>query len=267
MKSLVSMTTISSRLPHLAGVIRRILDGTVSPDRFILHISNMPAGLDEGLHFDDLPTGVKKMVSDGRIEVKNVDNIASYRKLLPVLEERLDDEWSIITADDDVAYPPNWLEGLLDAASSFTGIVAYRSRVIKIKDGNFEPYNTWKFADAGQQGANLLPTGRGGILYRPSFFQNLTLLRFLMENAPHQDDIAFRFATLASGIPTLNVDVAKSGSSKIEFDGFNYPESLYKQNVVMHGDRNLNDDAIDSIICNLDYVVRKKIMEYIVSEG
>ena len=55
------MTTIRARTAHLAGVIRRILDGTRPPDRFLLHISPDPAGLDDGMQPSDLPSEVRAL--------------------------------------------------------------------------------------------------------------------------------------------------------------------------------------------------------------
>lgn len=245
---IVSMTTISSRTAHLEAVLRSILSGSYRPDRLLLHISAEPCGLDDGLRETDLPAGVRALADAGRIEIVTVENTGSYRKLLPALDRVDDGDGCIVTADDDVAYPREWLRGLVEAAALHGGIVAYRSRRIVRRGGTLQPYNLWPFADADTDGMPVLPTGRGGILYRRRFFPDMALLQTLMPLAPHQDDIAFRFASLMAGIPVRTLGFVRSGSDKPEFDGFSYPASLYRKNVLEHGAVNANDAAIRRIV-------------------
>lgn len=245
---IVSMTTISSRTAHLEAVIRSILAGTRRPDQLLLHVSTQACGLDAGIDAGSLPAGVRSLAEAGEIEIVTVENIGSYRKLLPVLDRLAGGDAIIVTADDDVAYPRDWLRGLVEASASHDGIVAYRSRWMVRRDGVLQPYNLWPFAGADSTGLPILPTGRGGILYRPGFLPDRALLHALMRLAPHQDDIAFRFASLAQGIPVRTLDFARSGSAGAEFDGFTYPQSLYRKNVLEHGAVNANDAAVGRIV-------------------
>jgi hypothetical protein len=49
----------------------------------------------------------------------------------------------------------------------------------------------------------LLPTGTGGVLYRPSFFHPIVFDRQLLNLTSTGDDLTFRLATMARGVPVV----------------------------------------------------------------
>jgi Glycosyl transferase family 2 len=207
-----SLTTISSRIGYLDEVIESLNAQTLRAEKIVLNVSRDSFALDEGISFEDLPTATRKLAVQGRVEVYFTRNTGPYRKLLPLLRRMQGEDCLIASADDDVIYPPRWLEGLRDAFVEHRCVVAYRCRAMRIKDGTFAPYNTWPvfffgkepdYTDVRDEARQLLicPTGRGGIMYHPSFFPALDLVERLRTLAPMQDDLAFRFATLVQGIP------------------------------------------------------------------
>jgi hypothetical protein len=247
----VSLTTMRSRLVNLPRVLQRLLEQSTRPERIILNISPDPWYLDEGVSLEHLPSVVRRMAHNGDIELYSVPNIGSYRKLLPTLQRFVGQEVLVATADDDVAYPHGWLEGLRAAYEKHRCIVAYRCRSMMFRDGLLLPYNQWPFAraeDPADASLFAVPTGRGGVLYNSSFFPDLSLLRAFRMLAPRQDDIAFRVATMLRGIPACPVDFSVAGTQKSEFDGFHYNDNLYSKNVARFGEWNDNDYALRRIV-------------------
>ena len=61
----------------------------------------------------------------------------------------------------------------------------------------------WPIAPPGVREMLLLPTGTGGVLYRPSFFHPIVFDRQLLNLTATGDDLTFRLATLARGVPVV----------------------------------------------------------------
>ena len=205
---IVSLTTVR----HRAGILEEVLASfdaqSVKPDLVYLNISAEPYGLDRGMRLNQLPAETQARASNGRLIVQTVPNTGPYRKLLPVLTSHYEEkDCAIITADDDVAYPAEWIDGLVETHMRNEGVSAYRCRVMEVLDSRLAPYATWKLLDRPIAVNPLLvcPTGRCGILYRPGFFPDLGLVEVLRKLAPLQDDLGIKTALLMAGIPTYRV--------------------------------------------------------------
>lgn len=98
-----------------------------------------------------------------------VPTCAPTRKLIPALE-LWPDAW-FVTADDDVYYPPDWLEQLVGQARRGT-VVGTRVHLAPLDpSGRLTPYGSWTMAThllrAPSADTRLFPTGVGGVLYPP----------------------------------------------------------------------------------------------------
>jgi hypothetical protein len=230
-------------------------------EKVILNISSEPFMLDRGITFRDLPERVRLLFVRGRIELYNVPNLGPYRKLLPTVERYLNETFVVATADDDVLYPPDWLQGLLVAYERHQCITAYRCRKLTFKSGRLQPYNNWPIIRQAQGKAseneisdaksiNFLPTGRCGILYHSTHLSGMTSLieRFRVV-APGQDDLAFKWAALIADIPTaLAVSSATATFDSGDlFDGFHNVDSLYSQNRSTENNLSVNDIVWNNI--------------------
>lgn len=61
----------------------------------------------------------------------------------------------------------------------------------------------WPIAPPAVREMLLLPTGTGGVLYRPSFFHPIVFDKQLLNLTATGDDLSFRLATLARGVPVV----------------------------------------------------------------
>ena len=101
----VSLTSYPKRFKGLATTLKTLLSQEVRPDFVVLWIYKDDAHL--------LPPNVLRLRSKGlSIRIVDVD-MRSYLKLVPALAE-FDDAY-IVTADDDIYYPRDWLSMLVSA--------------------------------------------------------------------------------------------------------------------------------------------------------
>lgn len=201
---IVSLTSIHGRLQNLPAVIGSILNQTRPPDRVILNLSVAPYLRDAGVTMEDLPPGILDYAAAGSIDICWVDNTGPYRKLLPVLRENWAADCVIVTADDDTFYPSFWLNGLYEAFLAHRCVAAYRCRRIRCEAGRPLPYLQWmtvREVPSGTKEMMLLPTGKEGVLYHPSFFTEDVFDPELIRLAPTTDDITFKLATLVTATP------------------------------------------------------------------
>ncbi|WP_299650244.1 glycosyltransferase [uncultured Tateyamaria sp.] len=159
---IVSLTSYPPRFDKLALTLQGILKQTMAADRTILWIAEED--------MDALPVSVRDLADDG-LEIRSCPNLRSYKKILPALAEAPDA--TIITADDDVYYPPHWLEDIVTAHhDSGAPVVCVRGHYVQLQeDGRPKPYGDWTMNHSAPTRSGLIfPTGVSGILYAPGCF-------------------------------------------------------------------------------------------------
>ena len=166
-KIIVSLTSIPERINSLYLVISSILEQTIKADVIILWLD------EDNFSIDNIPKELKKLTSRG-LSIKFCRNIRSYKKLIYTLKEYPND--IIITCDDDVIMPLNWLESLYHSYLSDPECVhcIWGTEITctgnKIND--WENFNTIDSSSPVMKNPsiNLIGVGVGGIVYRKSFF-------------------------------------------------------------------------------------------------
>ena len=262
MKIYVSLTTISSRIKNIRYVIDSILNQTRKVDAVKLFISSEPFLFDKGIAESDIPDDLKMLRDSGMIEIIYTKNIGPYRKLIPLLKEKQNEDCVIITADDDVVYPNDWTERLLGASEKNPrSVISFRNRYIEIGENrDIKGYRSWPLMtrDFCLKNQNkiienkIFPTGIGGILYKPSFFNDIVFDEKFLEICPFNDDIWFRFSLIANEVGSEAVFFDSDG---VEF--YNIADesaiNLHKINFDMSHEQN-NDKQIREA---LDYIKNK----------
>jgi hypothetical protein len=194
MSLIVTLTSISTRLPILRHTLISLLDQKYRADRIVLCISRDPYLNDEGIK--ELPTWLNGMVGRGEIDVLWVENTGPYRKFLPIYRLACDEDW-IVTCDDDVVYGPEWLSSLVHTAEQYpSAIVCGRARRPSTNAlGRRQSYLNWQMVPFGSSGKDLLPIGISGILYRkPLLDKHAMESEDFKSLAPKQDDLWFHLA-------------------------------------------------------------------------
>lgn len=186
----VSLTSYPARFATLHLVLRAMLSQSLRPDRVILWLDDGDQHL--------LPPDVTALPG---LTIAVCPNWRCYKKLIPTLAAEPGSY--IVTADDDVYYPKDWLAGLVRAAAS--GVVCHRGHRIRL-DGQGLPlrYRDWqRNIDAPDQSHLIFPTGVGGVIYAPGVFHPDVCDADLFQRlAPGADDLwLYWMHRLAGSVP------------------------------------------------------------------
>lgn len=210
---IVTLTSYPPRFPTLGATLRSLLDQTIQADRTILWLAE-----------NDLPQLPEDVVAlkEFGLEIRICADLRSYKKLIPALQA-FPGAW-FATADDDVYYPPDWLEGLVkEAASQSRTVIATRAHLARLDgSGRLTPYLKWEMNThhlrAPLPETRLFPTGVGGVLYPPSaFVETVTDEGAFMKLCPYGDDIWFFWMARLAG-----TDQARTSSG---FELLTWPHS------------------------------------------
>ena len=226
----ISMTTIHNRLYGIAATIETILRGSVLPTHIYIFVSSEPYLLDQGISKDFMvsSSGKLRALSEAfpHISVIFTDNIGPHRKLLPLLAKKWDEDCVIVTVDDHEMYPKGMLASLLDyyRASDGTAVVALRSRRMgictdsppwRVSSYTKNHKGLWPETKPGHREMLMLPTGTGGVLYRPQFFHPIIFDRRFLNLTRTGDDLMFRLATMAKGIAVVTACTEYEGHGNV----------------------------------------------------
>lgn len=185
-KLIVSLTTFPLRINTVYQTITTLLNQTFKPDKVILWLA------EEQFTDKKLPENLTKLQQFGLTIKWCNEDIKSFKKLIPALKEYPDD--IIITADDDIFYPQDFVESLYKMYLSAPECIhANRAFVIKksgnkylikargyVKDKTYEPHYINEFM-----------TGYG-TLFPPHCLHNDIFDKNLYMNLmPTNDDVWF----------------------------------------------------------------------------
>lgn len=184
---IISLTSFPARMPYIHRCLYSLMNQEVKPHRIILWLAEgqFPNGM------NDIPEKVKELLPLG-LEIRWVkEDLRSYKKLLPALKAFPDA--IIVTADDDLYYPKDWLKDLLSAyRKQPSGIHSQLiTRLGMNDDGIIDQIpRTAEMNDTSSYFNKLL--GGSGTLYPPHALNNEVLnLEVMRQTAPSSDDVWF----------------------------------------------------------------------------
>ena len=240
---IVSLTSFPARIKKVYLTIYSILKQTIKPKKIILYLSKKQ--FDE---IDNLPSTLKKIAKDELVEIRFVDgDIRSHKKYYYAVEEYPDHP--ILTIDDDIIYPENLIEVLLNTAGKWPGAVCctHAHKVI-ISDNHLAPYSVWdqETQEVDTVQAGIVPIGCGGVLYPPHCFDGTEVLEMskFLSICPLADDLWLKCHSLLNGH-----EAVKSGY---------YPYWVFSDIIILRNKslttenvrKNQNDVQINSLLEN-----------------
>lgn len=198
---IVSLTSYPPRFQTLAATLKSLIDQDVQPDLVVLWVT-----ADDFLL---LPKDVVELKEFG-LDIRICEEYLSYKKLIPSLE--CFPEAAIVTADDDLYFPPNWLSSLLASYDHHhPAIVCARAHLAKVgADGRLLPYASWVLDTLDTRDVSefelLFPTGGAGALYPPHVFPaEICDPSGFLRLCPRGDDLWFFWLAEQSGVPHVRV--------------------------------------------------------------
>ena len=201
----ISLTSIFENQNILLETLQSIMQQTRLPDKIFLYLSEESYIIDSGFADKKLTnSNLLKFINDNSIiNIKWVKNTGPYRKLLPLLKDKWDEDCIIITLDDDVIYYTKLIENLVNDYNKHKCSIGYRGFTplfnklenfsYSKRNGNLQHLSLYNFF-----------TGKGGILYKPQFFHKTHDLIFndkiYLDTCPTCDDIWFYIVRLLNNV-------------------------------------------------------------------
>ena len=210
-KVIVSLTSYGRRVSRVYYTIISLLRQTFKPDEIILWLDY------ENWNDSNIPGSLKDLKTYG-LNIKYCKDLKSYKKLIPTLVEYPDS--LIITCDDDIYYPKNMVERLVNAYKKDpTKIYAHRAHKMTFSNGKLDKYDLWPEEVSDMEGKDIFPTSGGGTIYsRDLLYSDVCNEELFNKLSPKADDVWNYFMGYLKG--TKNVVLPHKGYIYIPLDVF-----------------------------------------------
>lgn len=199
---IVSLTSFGSRLATVHIVIETLFLQSAPPAAIYLwlHENDIQPG--------GVPRSLRRLQRRG-LHIEFVPDDLKGAKKLVYAAQRFP-ERTIVTADDDLLYPRDWLSGLLKKSKANPqDVIAYRAWFLRLeKPARLKSYvEIMDDADGGDETSfNIFPTGCAGVLYPPgSLNEKIGNVELMMRLCPGADDIWFKAMTMLNGVRSKRV--------------------------------------------------------------
>ena len=204
-KVIVSLTSFPARINTVGIVIQQMLYQTVKPDEIVLWLSKEQFPERE----KQLPKDLLELKDKFDVKIGWCDgDVKAYKKFLPSLKEYPED--LVIIIDDDLLYPIDLIEKLLNAHKDFpSAIIASRVHKIGIgENGKILSYKEWK-KQIGEYIYEIKEdwffTGGAGTLLPPhAFGEELFNEKIIQELCPLADDIWLNIHAAINRVSIVN---------------------------------------------------------------
>lgn len=231
---IVSLTSFGSRLESVHLSILSVMDQTVPPDFVVLY-------LDSETSASELPHSLRELEERGLKIIRGVENIRGHKKYLYAMQNYPDR--IIFTIDDDLIYPKDSIESVLESSKRYPGCVVARRvhRVNLTNDGMMDRYTRWVYEYKGpkQKSNDFFLTSGGGTLFPPHSIERKALsIKDIRENALSADDVWLTCALRASGIDIVR---ARTKMPLFWVLDANQEDALCRENILKGG----NDIAME----------------------
>jgi hypothetical protein len=183
---IISLTSFPERIDLFEYTLFSLINQTIRPAKIVLWVSQK----EFIIKHKSIPKNLARYY-EFNFEIKFVkENYRSYKKLVYALKNYKD--YLIVTADDDIYYPSDWLELLYNSHTLFpTNIIAHRVHDITFKNNLIDEYKNWNGEKKEISFLNF-PTTGGGVLYPPySLHEDAVNSDIFLKLCPSADDIWF----------------------------------------------------------------------------
>jgi hypothetical protein len=189
----VSLTSYGKRIDTTYLAIESIANGSLLPSELILW-------LDDEARIKSLPIALKRLEQRG-LTVRLCKNYGPHKKYYPYVDSQQEFARPMVTADDDVLYPKDWLKTLNEAYERNSNVVnGYRARVISFHGDRIAPYTQWTLCGSTKASWRHFLNGTSGVIYPPGVLAALKSAGSEFEQCcPRNDDFWLHAVALRAG--------------------------------------------------------------------
>lgn len=194
----VTMTTHGSRIDRVYLALESIARGVERPQRLILWLD------DPTLRY---PRALRRLIRRG-VEVLHAEpGLGVHTKYYPYVAS-IDRHWQpLVTSDDDMLYPPEWLAALAAAARAEPGIVhCFRAHHIEFEGRAIAPYARWTPCTSTEPSLRTFGTSVSGQVLPPELLDRLREEgTAFLATAARADDVWLHRVAVAANIPVAQI--------------------------------------------------------------
>lgn len=189
----VSLTTHGARTSTVHAAIYSILRGTLVPESLVLVLNAEPA--------DPVAIRTLARLKPHGLEVLIAPNFGPHTKYYPVVADASRSLRNLVTADDDIFYPRDWLARLVETHEAHPNdVICWWAKEMRMRDGALRSYHDWPNTTNFDARKSNFALGVGGVLYPESMI--LALRRAgtaFKECCARADDIWLHATALRTG--------------------------------------------------------------------
>lgn len=200
----VSLTAIKQNEAIVVETLQSVAAQTQLPDKCFIFLSETPYILDSGFTNRNVGSQLSGFIeSNPLFELRWCQNTGPFRKVLPLLEEKFDENCLIITIDDDTVYNTTLVEKLVGDFNKYNCCTSNWALTLN-HAGDVRGLNYENFAHPIPNYLYNFHLAKGGVAYHPSFFHKTRYLMFdhdvIQRTCPTNDDVWCNFMRIANGI-------------------------------------------------------------------
>lgn len=242
---IISITTFPKRINSVWITISTLLNQkNMKPKKVILWLA------EEQFPDHKLPYNLTKLIKRG-LEIRYCEDLKPHKKYYYTMKEY--PAYYIITVDDDIFYPENFVEMLMKENEKYpnTIICNWAHKITFNSIGEFNKYNLWE-KSVNELSILTVPIGCCGILYPPNCLdEEVFNIKKLKKLALYTDDLWLKCMEVKKDILAINInnnDIIFFNNLRSQFSG------LWKDNVT---GKNRNDEAWKNLMINYNEVEKK----------
>lgn len=241
----VSLTSFPARIDEVNITIETIFNQSIKADTITLWLS-LSQFPDRKIPFS-LEIQKKRGLNIEFVE----DDLRSHKKYFYAFKNQKNN--LVITFDDDVFYPKNTIENLVNAHKIYpNAIICNRGHKITFSGLTFFKYKKWKHNYNSQKPSLLaVPTGVGGVLYPPNtYHQDIFDVETFKKICFYADDLWLKIHSLRKGtkvmsIRTFSRDLINVGKSQkfklVQHNSLEGGNDIQFENLLTHYNLTLKD--------------------------
>jgi len=220
----LSLTTHSYRLERVFYAIESIANGRRKPSQINLWITDEESYLHP-------PATLQRLKLRG-LEIHITDDLGPHTKYYPYVNSEKKFDLPLVTADDDVIYPREWLQQLIAGyEANSSAIHCFRAHRMRMTNTRLLPYNSWTPCENKHPSHLNFITGVSGVIYPPDYLTYLKQYgKAFMQCCPTNDDIWLTVIALRGGFKIAQL---KDNSEHFTAIPKTYMKRLYDFNVLL----------------------------------